>query len=107
MDESERVDESHGVGRCVGSVGVRQGAFETPRVVEIFFFFACAHRVSSRLTDETRAGERLRDDVEREIGGRLRERDKRRRSGVRGRVRGIRGGFAVLSNQVRASRRRR
>lgn len=101
MDESERVDESRGVGRCVGSVGVRQGASETPRVVDIFF------SSSSRLTDETRAGARLRDDVEREIGGRLRERQKRRRSGVRGRVRGIRGGFAVLSNQVRASRRRR
>jgi len=37
MDESERMGESHGFGRCVGSVGVRQGAFETPRVVEIFF----------------------------------------------------------------------
>lgn len=69
--------------------------------------FLVRRRDGSRLTDETRAGERLRDDVEREIGGRLREREKRRRSGVRGRVRGIRGGFAVLSNQVRASRRRR
>lgn len=28
MDDGERVEQSHGFGRCVGSVGVRRGACE-------------------------------------------------------------------------------
>lgn len=63
-------------------------------------------RLTRRRTRAREIGERLRDDVERTVGERLREWEKCRWVGVRGRVRGTRGDDAVLSDEVRDARRR-
>ena len=64
MDDGERVEQSHGFGRCVGSVGVRRGAYEAWRF-EIF------HRLSTSAKTDRRTRRAQANDYATMSSGRL------------------------------------